>query len=156
MKPTTVSIAQLLTKPTSGERSRQRINLTMSSLVGVAAFLAILPLAALILFVLLKAVPFLVPSFFFNNPLDQEPGILNAIVGSLQLSGLTVLISGPIGIAGGVYLSEFASPRVVAIGETAIDVLLEFQASLLVCLPTSSWCPFSASQVGRPLLRSPS
>jgi phosphate transport system permease protein len=35
-----------------------------------------------------------------------------------------VLISAPIGIAGGVYLSEFASPRVVAIGETVIDVML--------------------------------
>jgi len=74
--------------------------------------------------VVLQAAPYLVPTFFFNNPLDTEPGVLNAIVGSLQLTGLTVLISAPIGIAGGVYLSEFASPRVVAIGETVIDVML--------------------------------
>jgi phosphate transport system permease protein len=96
----------------------------MRILVGVAAFLAILPLIALILFVILQAAPYLVPTFFFNNPLDKEPGVLNAIVGSLQLTGLTVLISAPIGIAGGVYLSEFAPPRVVAIGETVIDVML--------------------------------
>ena len=118
------SIAELLTQPTAGERARQRVNWVMRILVGVAAFLAILPLIALILFVILKAAPYLVPAFFFNNPLDKEPGVLNAIVGSLQLSGLTVLISGPIGVAGGVYLSEFASPRVVAIGETVIDVML--------------------------------
>jgi phosphate transport system permease protein len=118
------SIAKLLTQPTSGERARQRVNWVMRILVGVAAFLAILPLIALIVFVLLKAIPFLVPTFFLNNPLDTEPGILNAVVGSLQLSGLTVLISAPIGIVGGVYLSEFAPPRVVAIGETAIDVML--------------------------------
>jgi phosphate transport system permease protein len=118
------SIAKLLTQPTSGERARQRVNWVMRILVGVAAFLAILPLIALIVFVLLKAIPFLVPTFFLNNPLDTEPGIMNAIVGSLQLSGLTVLISAPIGIVGGVYLSEFAPPRVVAIGETAIDVML--------------------------------
>ena len=124
MSISTGSIAKLLTQPTAGERTRQRVNWVMRILVGVAAFLAILPLIALILFVVLKAAPYLVPTFFFNNPLDTEPGILNAIVGSLQLSGLTVLISGPIGIAGGVYLSEFASPRVVAIGETAIDVML--------------------------------
>lgn len=120
----TGTIAKLLTQPTAGERARQRVNWVMRILVGVAAFLAILPLIALIAFVLLKSAPFLVPSFFLNNPLDTSPGILNAIVGSLQLTGLTVLISGPIGIAGGVYLSEFASPRVVAIGETAIDVML--------------------------------
>jgi len=118
------SIAKLLTQPTSGELARQRVNWVMRILVGVAAFLAILPLIALIVFVLLKAIPFLVPTFFLNNPLDTEPGIMNAIVGSLQLSGLTVLISAPIGIVGGVYLSEFAPPRVVAIGETAIDVML--------------------------------
>ena len=118
------SIAELLTQPTAGERARQRVNWVMRILVGVAAFLTILPLIALILFVILKAAPYLVPAFFFNNPLDKEPGVLNAIVGSLQLSGLTVLISGPIGVAGGVYLSEFASPRVVAIGETVIDVML--------------------------------
>ena len=124
MSMQTGTIAKLLTQPTAGERARQRVNWVMRILVGVAAFLAILPLIALIAFVLLKSAPFLVPSFFLNNPLDTSPGILNAIVGSLQLSGLTVLISGPIGIAGGVYLSEFASPRVVAIGETAIDVML--------------------------------
>ena len=124
MSMQTGTIAKLLTQPTAGERARQRVNWTMRILVGVAAFLAILPLIALIAFVLLQSAPFLVPSFFFNNPLDTSPGILNAIVGSLQLTGLTVLISGPIGIAGGVYLSEFASPRVVAIGETAIDVML--------------------------------
>jgi phosphate transport system permease protein len=120
----TDSIATLLTQPTSSERARQRLNLSMRAIVAVAGFLAILPLVALIAFVLLKSAPYLVPEFFFNNPLDTTPGILNAIVGSLQLSGLTVALSGPIGIAGGVYLSEFASPRVVAIGETAIDVML--------------------------------
>lgn len=124
MSMQTCTIAKLLTQPTASERARQRVNWVMRILVGVAAFLAILPLIALIAFVLLQSAPFLVPSFFFNNPLDTSPGILNAIVGSLQLTGLTVLISGPIGIAGGVYLSEFASPRVVAIGETAIDVML--------------------------------
>ena len=124
MSISTESIAKLLTQPTAGERARQRVNWTMRILVGVAAFLAILPLIALILFVVLQAAPYLVPTFFFNNPLDTEPGVLNAIVGSLQLTGLTVLISAPIGIAGGVYLSEFASPRVVAIGETVIDVML--------------------------------
>lgn len=124
MSTQTDSIATLLTQPTPSERARQRLNLSMRAIVAVAGFLAILPLVALIAFVLLKSAPYLVPEFFFNNPLDTTPGILNAIVGSLQLSGLTVALSGPIGIAGGVYLSEFASPRVVAIGETAIDVML--------------------------------
>jgi len=124
MSTPVATIAKLLTQPSSGERARQRVNWVMRILVGVSAFLTILPLIALILFVILQAAPYLVPTFFVNNPLDTEPGILNAIVGSLQLSGLTVLISGPIGIAGGVYLSEFASPRVVAIGETVIDVML--------------------------------
>jgi phosphate transport system permease protein len=96
----------------------------MRRVVEVAAFLAVLPLFALVIFVTLRALPWLSPEFFFNNPLDTQPGILNAIIGSLQMSALALLITGPIGIAGGVYLSEFASPRVSSIGEMVIDILL--------------------------------
>lgn len=92
--------------------------------VALSAFLTILPLVALIIFVALKAASYVTPTFFLNNPLDQQPGVLNAIVGSLQLSALAIVITAPIGVAGGLYLSEFASSRVRSVGETVIDVML--------------------------------
>lgn len=103
---------------------RARTDWIMRRVVEVAAFLAVLPLFALVMFVTLRALPWLNPEFFFNNPLDAQPGILNAIIGSLQMSALALLVTGPIGVAGGVYLSEFASARVASFGEMAIDILL--------------------------------
>lgn len=119
-----VSTADLLTKSGPADRRRQRVSLVMRAAVALSAFLTILPLVALIIFVVLKAASYVTPSFFLNNPLDQQPGVLNAIVGSLQLSALAIVITAPIGVAGGLYLSEFASSRVRSVGETVIDVML--------------------------------
>jgi phosphate transport system permease protein len=96
----------------------------MQRIFQVAALLAVLPLFALVFYVTLRALPWLSPTLLFNNPLDQQPGILNAVVGSLQMTALAILVTGPIGIAGGVYLSEFAPRRVAAIGELVIDIML--------------------------------
>ena len=119
-----VSVREALLAPGARDLRRARTDWVMRRVVEVAAFLAVLPLFALVMFVTLRALPWLNPEFFFNNPLDAQPGILNAIIGSLQMSGLALLITGPIGVAGGVYLSEFASPRVSSIGEMVIDILL--------------------------------
>ena len=119
-----VTVREALLEPGAHDLRRARTDWIMRCVVGVAAFLAVLPLFALIIFVTLRALPWLSPTFFFNNPLDTEPGIFNAIIGSLQMSVLALLITGPIGVAGGIYLSEFASPRVASIGEMVIDILL--------------------------------
>ena len=119
-----VSVREALLAPGARDLRRARTDWIMRRVVAVAAFLAVLPLFALVMFVTLRALPWLNPEFFFNNPLDAQPGILNAIIGSLQMSALALLVTGPIGVAGGVYLSEFASPRVSSIGEMVIDILL--------------------------------
>ena len=119
-----VSVREALLAPGARDLRRARTDWIMRRVVEVAAFLAVLPLFALVIFVTLRALPWLNPEFFFNNPLDAQPGILNAIIGSLQMSALALLVTGPIGVAGGVYLSEFASPRVSSIGEMVIDILL--------------------------------
>ena len=124
MSKAAVSVREALLEPGARDLRRARTDWIMRRVVEGAAFLAVLPLFALVIFVTLKALPWLNPEFFFNNPLDSEPGVLNAIIGSLQMSALALLITGPIGVAGGVYLSEFASARVASIGEMAIDILL--------------------------------
>lgn len=124
MSRVSVSVQEALLEPGARDLRRARTDWIMRRVVEAAAFLAVLPLFALVIFVTLRALPWLNPEFFFNNPLDTEPGILNAIIGSLQMSALALLVTGPIGVAGGVYLSEFASARVASIGEMAIDILL--------------------------------
>lgn len=124
MSRVSVSVQEALLEPGARDLRRARTDWIMRRVVEAAAFLAVLPLFALVIFVTLRALPWLYPEFFFNNPLDAQPGILNAIIGSLQMSALALLVTGPIGVAGGVYLSEFASARVASIGEMVIDILL--------------------------------
>ena len=119
-----VTVREALLEPGARDLRRARTDWIMRRVVEVAAFLAVLPLFALVVFVTLRALPWLSPTFILNNPLDTEPGIFNAIIGSLQMSGLALLITGPVGVAGGIYLSEFASTRVASIGEMVIDILL--------------------------------
>lgn len=114
----------MLIEPDARDQRRARTDWLMRRVLGFAAFLAVLPLLAIILFVLARALPFLSPEFFVNNPLDNRPGVLNAIVGSLQMTALTMLITAPLGIAGGIYLSEFASSRVASLCDTVLDILL--------------------------------
>jgi phosphate transport system permease protein len=119
-----VTVREALLEPGARDLQRARTDWIMRRVVASAAFLAVLPLFALVIFVTIRALPWLSPAFFFNNPLDTEPGVLNAVIGSLQMSALALLVTGPIGVAGGVYLSEFASARVASAGEMVIDILL--------------------------------
>jgi phosphate transport system permease protein len=119
-----VTVREALLEPGARDLRRARTDWIMRRVVASAAFLAVLPLFALVIFVTIRALPWLSPAFFFNNPLDTEPGVLNAVIGSLQMSALALLVTGPIGVAGGVYLSEFASARVASAGELVIDILL--------------------------------
>jgi len=124
VKGSATSVREALLQPGALDLRRARTDWVMQRIFQVAAFLAVLPLFVLVFYVTLRALPWLSPALLTNNPLDQEPGILNAIVGSLQMTALAILVTGPIGIAGGVYLSEFASSRVATIGEFVIDIML--------------------------------
>jgi len=80
---------------------------------GVAVFstiLVIAPLVAIFIYLLYKGASSLNLDFFIRVPKpvgESGGGMANAIVGSGILLGLASLIGVPVGIAGGVYLSEF-------------------------------------------------
>ena len=151
MKGSAVSVREALLQPGTHDLRRARTDWVMQRVFQVAAFLAVLPLFVLVFYVTLRALPWLSPALLTNNPLDQEPGILNAIVGSLQMTALAILVTGPIGIAGGVYLSEFASARVATIGEFVIDIMLGIPSivagifAFLVLVPILGFSGWAAS-----------
>jgi phosphate transport system permease protein len=119
-----MSLAASLRTPAAGEQRRRRADRVAILLMRAAAAVAVAPLIALMIFVMLKAIPWLGITLFLNNPLDKEPGIQNAIVGSLQLSVAALLASAPIGVVAGIYLSEYAPRRVASAGELLIDIML--------------------------------
>jgi phosphate transport system permease protein len=81
-------------------------------LCGLALVLIIGPAIAVVVSVLVKAAPALKWSLLTNTAQNvNNPGLQNAILGTLVLSVGVVVVAGPIGILGGVYLSEFAPRR---------------------------------------------
>ncbi|HEY3864337.1 MAG TPA: phosphate ABC transporter permease PstA [Verrucomicrobiae bacterium] len=105
---------------------RKTANAIVSALCCMCALLVILPLA-LILFHLVRFGASAVDWNFFTHlpkPVGESGGgMANAIVGSLALVALAVLLGVPVGVLGGIYLSEFGSPRVNAAVRFCADIL---------------------------------
>ena len=116
--------ADLVKAPSGRDARRRRADRFMRGMMFVTAAIAVVPLIGLITYIITNGLPFLTSQLIVNSPLDIEPGLSNAIIGSLQLTIASIIVAAPVGIAGGVYLNEFASPRVSSAGELLIDVML--------------------------------
>lgn len=73
-------------------------------------FLTVLPIIGLVVFIIIKGAPAISWEFLTTAPSNgmKEGGILPAIVGTLYLTLGTALFSIPIGVAAGIYISEYA------------------------------------------------
>jgi phosphate transport system permease protein len=86
----------------------QRVGFTA---ITLAAVLTVLPIVAVIVYILIQGWPAISPEFLAGFPRNgmRAGGILPAIVGTLYLTVGTAIFSVPLGIAAAVYLSEYAS-----------------------------------------------
>jgi phosphate transport system permease protein len=108
------------------DRRRRIVSAVFSGFCGAAVLLALLPLAFILLYLLRKGIGALHWSFFFRNPKPVgEPGggFANAIVGTLILIALAALLAVPVGVASGIYASEYRGSRLAAALRFAADVL---------------------------------
>jgi phosphate transport system permease protein len=88
--------------------------------------IALIPLGFILFFVVSRGVQALNFGFFTQLPQPVgEPGggMANAIVGTLMLSGLGAIAAIPVGIASGIYMSEFAGSRFASAVRFAADTL---------------------------------
>jgi len=111
----------------NGRRLRRRIvSGTMTALVAVLSFVAVLALVLILGHLVAKGASSLDWNFFVKNPLpagQSGGGVANAIVGTLIIVGFAALIGLPIGIGTGLYLAEYGSGRVGWIVRFVADVL---------------------------------
>src|SRR5437016_7146844 len=88
--------------------------------VGIAfgsALLVILPLGLVFFYLLINGAGSINWDFFTKLPAPVGAaggGMVNAIVGSLELLALAGVIGIPIGVLGGVYLAEYGSSQINA------------------------------------------
>ena len=91
-------------------RRHRRLDVLFGLLGLMAMMIGVLTLAALFTDMVVTGVPRLTGDFFFNFPSRRagEAGILTAWVGSLLVMLVTALVAVPVGIAGAIYLEEYA------------------------------------------------
>jgi phosphate transport system permease protein len=139
----------------SSHKKRKFINKLMCSLAFLCAILTLVPLLSILGYVISKGITSVNLDFFTNLPKPVgEPGggMSNAIVGSFILVGLSCLWAIPVGVWGGVYLSEFGNNKLGAAVRFTADVLngvpsiiIGIFAYTLIVLPMKSFSAISGA-----------
>jgi phosphate transport system permease protein len=109
-----------------GHARRKWINRIMLVLSGTAAAIAILILALILGYALIKGISYLNLTLLTQaaKPVGETGGgMRNEIFGTLILVALGSIIALPIGLLAGVYLAEYANPKVAATIRFTADIL---------------------------------
>lgn len=115
---------EFLLRPTSaGRRARSRLAI---ALTVVALGVALVPLIAIGSFIVSQGIGVIRPDFFLQDPPGDLSalggGIRNAIVGTLEMTGLASLIAVPAGLLIAIFNAEIGGKPAIAV-RFAIDVL---------------------------------
>jgi phosphate transport system permease protein len=97
-------------RTTDSVRARMRTERLVRFVLLGAALAMIIPLAAIVTFLLVKAMPVLSLSFLFDAPRQgmRAGGIWPALLGTIYLVLTSLAVATPIGVLAAVYLNEYA------------------------------------------------
>ena len=122
---------------------RTFIDRLVAALIALCVMVAAVPVLVLLLFVVIKGLPgLLTPGFFTDPPHPQGVpggGVLNAIIGTLEIVGMASLLAVPIGALIGIFLSEYGRNQV---GDT-----VRFISDVLTGLPSIAFGIFGYTVV---------
>jgi phosphate transport system permease protein len=107
-------------------RRRRAVDWLARAACMAAAALALVPLAAVLLYVARRGLQAVDWSFFTQLPKptgERGGGMQNAIVGTLALVGLASALGVPVGIGAGIYLAELGTGKLARAVRFAADVL---------------------------------
>ncbi|GCL41276.1 phosphate ABC transporter permease PstA [Anabaena sp. FACHB-1250] len=94
--------------------SRTLFNTVMTVLAFICGILALIPLLAVLYYVIIRGFSSLNLSVFTQlppAPFAKNGGFGNAILGTLLMVGIGAIISVPFGVLAAIYLTEFSSPK---------------------------------------------
>ncbi|MDZ7953850.1 phosphate ABC transporter permease PstA [Nostoc sp. DedQUE09] len=110
----------------SAMSQRTLFNTVMTVIAFTCGVLALIPLLAVLSYVIIKGFSSLNLAVFFELPpkaLQKGGGFGNAILGTLLMVGIAALISIPFGVLGAIYITEFSSAKVATWVRFAANVL---------------------------------
>lgn len=87
---------------------RSPLSLLLLILVSLSALITVLTLLFLIGYILVKGIPYLTPSLFAWEYNSENVSLMPALVNTVIMTGLSLLIAGPLGIFAAIYLVEYA------------------------------------------------
>jgi phosphate transport system permease protein len=93
---------------------------------GLAVVIALVPLVAILLYIVKRGLGALSLAFLTQLPRpvgESGGGMANAIVGTLELIGLASLMGIPVGIAAGLFLAEYRTTILARVVRFSADVL---------------------------------
>jgi phosphate transport system permease protein len=110
---------------TATDRRRARVDVAMRAVSLVGAAVCLIPLAAIIAFVVINGAAGLDIDLLTKprRALGIGGGALSAILGSLQLVALATVVAVPIGVGAAIYVTEFSSQRTARAVRFVADVL---------------------------------
>ncbi len=107
-------------------RRRKGTDRAIFALCMVAGGLALLPLLLVLLYLLIEGLKGWSLGFLVSPPggiTSKNSGALNAIIGTLEMTGIGLLIAVPIGMAVALYVVEFREGRAAIIVRAAVDLV---------------------------------
>jgi phosphate transport system permease protein len=120
--------------PRDNHSRRKFINHFMQAMTCACALLVVVPLCLVFYHVLKSGLGSINWAFFTRLPKpvgESGGGMANAIVGTFELLGLAAAIGVPVGVLGGVFLSEYGSGR--------LNWFIRFGADVLNGVPSIIW-----------------
>ncbi|MHB8974829.1 MAG: phosphate ABC transporter permease PstA, partial [Pirellulaceae bacterium] len=92
------------------EHRKRRIELVARTVLLLITISLVMPVLAILAYLLVKAWPALSVGFVFQNPQDfmTAGGVWAPLVGTFFLVAISLLIAAPLGVLAGVYLNEYA------------------------------------------------
>lgn len=123
-------MSSLTTNPGGRYRRRKIVNRTMTVLAYACTLVAIVPLAALLLYVIVRGLEAWSIGFFTELPqlYGSGGGVANGIIGTFIVVGIGGLIGIPIGIMAGIYLAEY--------GDNSFGAFVRFIADVMTGIPS--------------------
>jgi phosphate transport system permease protein len=107
-------------------RNRRGMNRLVFLLCLSAGAIALLPLVLVLFYLLVEGLKAWSPAFLVSPPggiTSTSGGAMNAIVGTLEMTGLGLAIATPTGLAVALYVAEYREGRMAVVVRTAVDLV---------------------------------
>jgi phosphate transport system permease protein len=133
MTAATVPAQRSILRSRRGVSGRQARNAIAQVLITMSLVIALVPLVALVIWVIDKGIALFSWDFLTNDiPITDTTvggGMGPAVVGTFLITGAATLMAVPLGILGGIYLNEYS-------GATRLGRLIRFLAEIMTGVPS--------------------